>query len=139
MGGQQSIIQKCNFEDIQNIIGKKQCVLINTLSTKQQDCLIKGTIDSSIEEKVINDILQNPDDIQIFVYGKNNNDNTIYEKYKQLSELGIKNMYVYCGGLFEWLCLQDIYGEDEFPTTIKELDVLKFKPISAFNQLYLTN
>ena len=114
MGGQQSIIQKCNFEDIQNIIGKKQCVLINTLSTKQQDCLIKGTIDSSIEEKVINDILQNPDDIQIFIYGKNNNDNTIYEKYKQLSELGIKNMYVYCGGLFEWLCLQDITEKTNF-------------------------
>ena len=47
-----------------------------------------------------------------------------YMRNIKLSELGIKNMYVYCGGLFEWLCLQDIYGEDEFPTTIKELEFL---------------
>jgi len=30
--------------------------------------------------------------------------------------------------LFEWLLLQDIYGYDEFPTTIKVLDILKYKP-----------
>ena len=38
MGGQQSIIQKCNFEDIQNIINKKNSILINTLSNNHQDC-----------------------------------------------------------------------------------------------------
>ena len=52
------------------------------------------------------------------------------KKYLKLMELGFTNIYIYAGGLFEWLCLQDIYGEDEFPTTIKELDVLKFKPIN---------
>ena len=29
--------------------------------------------------------------------------------------------------MFEWLCLQDIYGSDSFPTTQKELDILKYK------------
>ena len=37
-------------------------------------------------------------------------------------------MYIYTGGLFEWLMLQDIYGDKEFLTTKKELDILKFKP-----------
>jgi hypothetical protein len=34
---------------------------------------------------------------------------------------------------FEWLLLQDIYGDKEFPTTFKQLDLLKFKPIKKLN------
>jgi hypothetical protein len=139
MGNNQSIIQKCNFEDIQNIQHKQNHILINTLSEKEQDCLIQGTIQHNNEESIINNLLQHKKNCSIFIYGKNCNDNTIYEKYKQLTELGFTNVFVYCGGLFEWLCLQDIYGEDEFPTTIKELDILKFKPNSYYNKLYITN
>jgi hypothetical protein len=29
--------------------------------------------------------------------------------------------------------LQDIYGDTEFPTTKKELDILKFKPNKVLN------
>jgi hypothetical protein len=29
--------------------------------------------------------------------------------------------------------LQDIYGEKEFPTTKKELDILKYKPNKVLN------
>jgi len=29
--------------------------------------------------------------------------------------------------------LQDIYGEKEFPTTKKELDILKYKPYKVLN------
>ena len=29
--------------------------------------------------------------------------------------------------------LQDIYGDDNFPTTHKESDILKFKPMSQLN------
>ena len=63
---------------------------------------------------------------------------TIYKKYKQLQELGFVNIYVYPGGLFEWLLLQDIYGHEDFPTTSQELDILKFKPIKQINQLLIT-
>ena len=38
--------------------------------------------------------------------------------------------------MFEWLLLQDIYGDDEFPTTTKELDILKYKGVPA--KYYLT-
>ena len=65
--------------------------------------------------------------IKIVIYGKNCNDDKIYKKYNQLQTLGFFNSYVYTGGIFEWLLLQDIYGEKEFPTTKKELDILKFK------------
>ena len=35
--------------------------------------------------------------------------------------------------MFEWLMLQDIYGEKEFPTTKRELDILKYKPHKVLN------
>ena len=33
-------------------------------------------------------------------------------KYEQLIKLGFRNVYIYPGGMFEWLCLQDIYSND---------------------------
>ena len=47
-----------------------------------------------------------------------------YTKHKQLSELGFTNVSLYVGGMFEWLLLQDIYCEENFPTTQKESDIL---------------
>jgi hypothetical protein len=69
----------------------------------------------------------------IIVYGKNSNDITILHKYEQLVKLGFTNVYIYTGGLFEWLMLQDIYGTTEFPTTKRELDILKYKPNKVLN------
>lgn len=129
MGQTQTAI-KCNFEDVQNIKKNKNAILINTLSNDEQDCLIYGTIPLIKEIAIINKSLENNKNINIIIYGKNSNDNTIYSRYKQLLELGFTNIYLYIGGLFEWLCLQDIYGDDEFQTTKKELDILKFKPKS---------
>jgi len=41
--------------------------------------------------------------------------------------MGFKHLFVYIGGLFEWLCLQDIYGKDNFATDGEELELLKYK------------
>ena len=57
---------------------------------------------------------------------ENSSDDTLIKKYYQLRKLGIKNIYVYVGGLFEWLLLQDIYGEDIFPTSSTHIDILKY-------------
>ncbi len=57
----------------------------------------------------------------------NSSDDSVVKKYNQLYKLGFKNVYIYIGGLFEWLLLQDIYGEEEFPTTNKILDILQYK------------
>ena len=35
--------------------------------------------------------------------------------------------------MFEWLLMQDIYGNDDFKTTQEELDILKYKPQNALS------
>jgi hypothetical protein len=129
MGNSQSI-QKINFEDVQYVLKNNEThLLINTLFESDQGCLIPNTISPQKEEELINKFLKNgKKNIKIVVYGKNCNDEEIYKKYNQLYSLGFYNTYIYTGGLFEWLMLQDIYGNTEFPTTSKELDILKYKP-----------
>lgn len=130
-----SSIKKVNFEDIQEIFRNHRSVLlINTLKENEQDCLIKGTISIDKEVNIINSNL-NKINMTIIVYGKNSIEKGPYDKYYQLISLGFHKVYLYDGGLFEWLLLQDIYGFDEFPTTKKELDILKYKPKSGFTLL----
>ena len=86
------------------------------------------------EEAIINSLIKAGNKgVKIIIYGRNCNDDKIVVKYNQLTSLGFYNVYVYPGGLFEWLMLQDIYGDAEFPTTIKELDILKYKPNKTLN------
>jgi len=119
-------IQKFNFDDLRNSM-KDNPLIINTLPDNLQMCLITGTIDINNEVKVLNDYLKKQKDKMIIIYGKNNNDETIITKYKQLTGLGFTNVYIYIGGLFEWLLLQEIYGEENFATTTLELDILKYR------------
>lgn len=119
-------MKKINFENMQNFIKGKN-IIINTLTEKEQECLIQGTINILDEVKILNECLNNSKDRDIIIYGKNCNDEKLFSKYKQLIDLGFTNVYIYIGGLFEWLLLQDIYGDENFPTTSKELDILKYK------------
>ena len=88
------------------------------------------------EEELLNDMMKINNSINIILYGLNYNDETIYKKYYHLQKCGFNNVFLYLGGMFEWLCLQDIYGEELFPTTSKEVDILKYKPFS-FNTMKL--
>ena len=135
MGNKNSSLIKINYEDIQYVIrNNEQHILINTLDISEQDCLILNTITINKEEKLINTLINNNNkNIKIIIYGKNCNDDKIYNKYNQLISIGFHNVYIYTGGLFEWLMLQDIYGDKEFATTKKELDILKFKPNQVLN------
>jgi len=131
---------KLSFEDIQFVMqNKEQFILINTLMVSDQDCLIKNTISYIEEEQLINKMITNYDlnSTKIIVYGKNNIDESSFQKYDQLVNLGFLNIYIYVGGMFEWLMLQDIYGVDAFPTTKKQLDILKYKPIRTFGSKLL--
>ena len=103
------------------------------MSVDFQSCLINGTIQINQEEKIINDLIISNPDIYVVIYGKNSNDESTYKKYKQINELGFSNVRLYIGGLFEWLLLQDIYGNDDFKTTSDELDILKYKPHSSLS------
>ena len=79
------------------------------------------------EVKLLNAYLKTNKTILIIIYGKNNSDISVIKKHKQLQSLGFTNIALYLGGLFEWLLLQDIFGFDNFPTTTKTIDILKYK------------
>ena len=133
-------IQKINFEDILIAYKKPEAyLLINTLSESEQDCLILNTISASKEEQTINRYIHSNKRIHIIIYGRNSNDEKIVKKYEQFIKLGFIHVYIYMGGLFEWLMLQDIYGYTEFPTTMKQLDFLKFKPPQRLHITFLEN
>jgi hypothetical protein len=149
--GNSPSIQKINFEDMQEAVfeEKNKYAIINTMSLNKQECLIKQTIPCKKETDFINTILKEGYDrggttttdrfpCLFILYGENATDETVYKKYEQLISLGItnRNIMIYSGGMFEWLLLQDIYGDDEFPTTTKELDILKYKGVPA--KYYLT-
>jgi hypothetical protein len=135
MGNVQNSSIKINYEDIQFIIKNPEGhLLINTLPPNDQNCLITNTININDEENIINTYIKRGlKNIKIIIYGKNCNDEKMYNKYNQLNSLGFYHVYIYTGGLFEWLLLQDIYGENDFPTTKKELDILKYKPNKVLN------
>lgn len=127
--------KKISFEDVQFIIkNPENFLLINTMPLEDQHCLIKNTILYQREEAIINDLIAQYEykNKLIIVYGANANDETAEKKYDQLVALGFQEVYLYRGGMFEWLQLQDIYGASEFPTTAKILDILKYKPARVF-------
>jgi rhodanese-related sulfurtransferase len=134
MGNSQSV-KKINYEDVQFVTKNSEVhLLINTLNEHEQDCLIPNTININKEVELINNFIKGGNkQVKIIIYGQNCNDEKLYTKYNQLTSLGFYNVYIYPGGLFEWLMLQDIYGTTEFPTTKKELDILKYKPHKVLN------
>jgi hypothetical protein len=126
------------FEDVRYAIQQSsQYILINTLSNMEQDCLIHGTLLYEKEEHIINELINKnqKDKWKILLYGKNSVDTSVVKKRSQLQSLGFMDVYVYSGGLFEWLLLQDIYGNSEFPTTSRCKDFLKYRPPITISRL----
>ena len=123
MGGAVSKISRIGFEELQQKL--PQSVLINTLPIHEQDVLIRGTTTAQQEVSKVEFALQHK--MPIIIYGKNARDASVYTKYEQLLTIGHTQVFIYPGGLFEWMLLQDIYGKDAFPTTSTCLDLLKFR------------
>ena len=133
MGNSQSM-KKINYEDMQTVVKNPEIYLIiNTLPITEQKCLIINTTLACDEEVIINKFMKENKSIRIIIYGKNCNDENVNKKYQQLYSLGFYNIFVYLGGLFEWLLLQDIYGKELFPTTKIEVDLLKYKSNQLLN------
>jgi ferredoxin-like protein FixX len=133
--------QFIGFEDVlHSLKNKDKFIIINTLNHNEQNVLIHNTLPSTEEESIINSIIQkkNISAITIIIYGKNYNDTSVEAKYDKLIECGFKDIAIYKGGLFEWLLLQDIYGKNNFPTSGKEIDILKFKPLKTFGNHLIT-
>jgi hypothetical protein len=127
-------MKKINYEDMQTVVKNPEIYLIiNTLPITEQKCLIINTTLACDEEVIINKFMKDNKSIRIIIYGKNCNDENVNKKYQQLYSLGFYNIFVYLGGLFEWLMLQDIYGKELFPTTKIEVDLLKYKSNQLLN------
>jgi hypothetical protein len=133
MGNQ--LTKKVSFQDIQYAQTNERTIIINTLPEQEQSILIYKTTPITSEISQVENAIKLKNNI--IIYGKNSNDETIYIKYNQISKLG-GLAYIYVGGLFEWLLLQDIYGPELFKTTSKTLDILKFKPNNILNTNYIT-
>ena len=88
--------KKASYEDIQLIVKnkKRDVLLINTLPLNEQKCLIPNTLNAIMEEKIINDNIKNLEKT-IVLYGKNNSDKSVEEKYLKLQGLGFTNIYIY--------------------------------------------
>jgi hypothetical protein len=129
----QSTIQKVGFEDVKQAINHQaNTLLINTLPVTEQAVLIPTTLPYEKEEATLNAMLSNYDTgtYTIIVYGKHTVDDTPEKKYRQLKQLGFSNVFVYVGGRFEWILLQDIFGAAHFPTTsIPNKDLLVYAPL----------
>ena len=122
-------IQKIGFEDIKYAICHKEYLLINTMDSQNQGCLISGTISLGEEEGIINRIIEESaqGSTKIILYGRNSVDLSVDRKAEQLGSLGFREVYIYSGGLFEWLLLQDIYGSLEFPIIGKCRDPIDYR------------
>jgi hypothetical protein len=120
-------IKNIGFEDMKYAI-KTNKLIINTLNISEQNCLIYGTLLYDKEEQIINNLIEIGDkEHTIIVYGKHSSDESPQKKYNQLIKYGFKHVYIYNGGLFEWLLLQDIYSSQEFPTTSVCKDMLMYR------------
>jgi hypothetical protein len=117
-----------NFEELKEM---KSCgaIIIHTMN-EEEKVLISGTVSAEKESEKINKMLSKNDyEKDIIIYGRNCHEyEKLVKKQKQLASLGFKNIFIYLGGMFEWLLLQDVYGEKEFPTE-KKGDILMFIPV----------
>jgi len=125
--GNTNSITKINFESVQKAISNKNSFIINTLHKENQLCLITTTLSIDDEVAILNANITKNKVVPIIVYGTNACDDSVDKKCKQLIGLGFQNIYVYPGGIFEWLLLQDIYGVDLFPTTRECKELLEYK------------
>ena len=134
MGNADSQIRTANFDNIK----ENTHILIHVMDKTDQSVLIKGTLTIEKEITIINSLLSasKQGDTRIIIYGKNTDDfHKVVKRYKQLCDLGF-DAFVYIGGIFEWLLLQEIYGSSEFPIEFSQkqtgfLDILKFAPHNA--------
>tara|TARA_B100000401_G_scaffold103107_2_gene66725 strand:+ start:3901 stop:4293 length:393 start_codon:yes stop_codon:yes gene_type:complete len=130
MGNVQTI-NKVTYETIQEIsLHRRDTFMICTISSEKEKYVILNTVPISKEESIINDLIVNRQfQKKIIIYGENMYDERIIKKYNQLKTFGFQNCYIYFGGLFEWILLQDVYGTELFPTNSISINgCLDFKP-----------
>lgn len=139
---QQHPLRRVGFDDVLLAVrDPEKYLMINTLPVHEQSCLIRSTVSIAEEEALINQLMATYKHHHqtIIIYGKNGVDASVDRKYQQLASLGFREVFVYAGGMLEWMLLQDAFGKDEFPTTSHLLDLLRFQAPSVFKMPRLQN
>ena len=93
---------------------------------------IYSSFSTSDYDSILDKINNKKDFILINTLPENNQECLIIttipaNKYNQLKKLGFVNVYIYFGGLFEWLLLREIYGNTNFKIIGNTNDILKYK------------
>lgn len=111
-------------------------ILITTIKNTYNIPLIKGTLTPEKEEYAINKLIEKKNNSikGIIIYGMNNQDISVIEKYKQLLKFNITSIYIYIGGLFEWTLLNK-----QHPNVFKLENEKENESFNYFNLLYKPN
>ena len=115
------VLERATFDDLMNA----SYLIINVLNDTEQDVLIQGTVPCTEEVVQVEKAIQ--EKRVIIIYGRNNHDDKVWIKHAQLKKLGGKAK-VYVGGLFEWILLQELYGNERFPLTSYKFDPYQYSP-----------
>jgi len=140
MGNYESAIKNANFDDIimiSNDPSKNAHILIHVMDKEDEELLIKGTLLINEEIERVNSLLTyGKMDVTIVIYGKNTDDfSKVIGKCRKLCNMWFCNIYAYLGGLFEWLLLQEIYGNEEIKTNIIcKKNILDYKPAMSISK-----
>ncbi len=109
--------------------------LINTLPEHRQDCVIAHTLPCAEEEATLNRWLSRWEVHRpIVIYGQHAGDATIYRKYNQCVAVGFEQVFVYLGGMMEWMLLRSVSEQSahEYRIRGETVSFLRFSPSRKF-------
>jgi hypothetical protein len=91
-------------------------LIISTTITERGSPYIAGTVSRFAELITIDSLKRsNRFDVPILVYGHNMFDTTVKTQSTILMNNGFTKVFVYVGGMFEWMLLHKLYGNTAFP------------------------
>ncbi len=128
----QSDYVNCSF--VHNaVLSSNPTILIHAMKIEDEHILIHKTLTATEEVDKINLLISEHNFEQnIIIYGYSHMDlQALLLKKQKLHAYGFDNVFIYLGGMFEWLLLRDVYGEIEFPVDGLAkgsvfLDILKY-------------
>ena len=110
-------------EDLKLLMRKHNAHLFNGLPIGYTNCNIKGTVDPENAKEYIKNLNKEKD--LVIVYCANATCSASHS-FASKELRGFKNKFLYTGGLYEWLLLQNFYSEKKFPTIGKcKLETMK--------------
>ncbi len=108
-----------NFDDMK-IAVERGYIICHIMDEIDGTILIKNTLSVKDEIKKINDLIkQSKFDETIVLYGRNYTDlELIVQRFQHLISFGFTRVFIYVGGLYEWILMQNLYGDKLFPTNV---------------------